>query len=779
VTSDKDARLLQRLLVTFKLEARERITALSSGLAAFDKTSGDARSTLIESIFREAHSLKAAAQSVGQKEISALCQSLEGVFSAVKRGELEAPAALFADMQAAADIMDDLLASIDTTAKPELLARASTLAQSLSRALSTAKSAQAAAAKSAEPAAPNKEVPRPAPAAVAQPAPLPTPPPIEAVRSEPAPPPAAGGVETVRLSAQRLDGLLRQAEEMLIEKAAAQQLSTVLAEARDSLAEWKREWGKVRGWAAQAQSAAETGSLDAASTRIFEFLHWNEQRMGALEGMLATTGETADGDARRLASKVDRLLWEMKEILTVPAASLLPIFQRAIRDVARDQDKEVDFILDGGELELDRRILQELKDPLLHLVRNCVDHGIERPREREAAGKPVRATVTLSVSLKDGDKVEFIVADDGAGIATRKVAETAVKLGLLPAKNAEVDEADLLQLIFQSGVSTSPMITDVSGRGLGLAIVREKVERLGGLISVETTRGQGTAFGLVVPLSLATYRAVSVRLGEQLLMIPSLGVDQVVRVQRAAVSTVENRAMLNIGQGPVPLVRLSDVLGLGPGQANGTAGAWIEAVVVGAAGRQIAFEVDSVEGDQEILMKPLGRCLVRVRNVQGATILPSGAIAPILNIHDLLKSAVKAEAMARPEAAMPAPEPSRRQNILVVEDSITARGLLRSILESAGYRVKTAVDGMDAWSMLRLERFDLVVSDVEMPRMNGFDLTGRIRADKALAELPVVLVTALESREDRERGVSAGANAYIHKGGFEQSVLLEAVRRLV
>jgi two-component system chemotaxis sensor kinase CheA len=428
---------------------------------------------------------------------------------------------------------------------------------------------------------------------------------------------------------------------------------------------------------------------------------------------------------------------------------------------------------------MDRRILEELKDPLLHLIRNCIDHGIERPEARRAAGKPERAAVTVEVAVVDGDKVAVSIADDGAGIARDRVAATAARLGLLGADAAERPDSELLPLIFQSGLSTSPMITDLSGRGLGLAIVRERVERLGGTVTVDSQPGQGCIFRLVVPLTLATYRGILVRAAGRLFVIPTLGVERVVGVRSDEVGTIESRPVVEIGGTAVPLVRLSDVLELPPAPRPPEAGGRIVALVLGAMARRTAFAVDAIEGDQEVLMKPLGRYLVRVRNVQGATVLPTGQIAPILNIHDLLKSAAKAVRAGPAATAAERTVASARKSILLAEDSITARTLLKAILEGAGYHVKTSVDGMEAWANLKLEPFDLLVSDVEMPRMNGFELTERIRADPNLAELPIVLVTALDTREHRERGAEAGADAYITKGGFDQARLLETVRRLV
>jgi two-component system, chemotaxis family, sensor kinase CheA len=234
--------------------------------------------------------------------------------------------------------------------------------------------------------------------------------------------------------------------------------------------------------------------------------------------------------------------------------------------------------------------------------------------------------------------------------------------------------------------------------------------------------------------------------------------------------------MYEINGQPVPVVSLARVLGLANGRPGITGG---YALVLGAGSQRVAFAVDEVHGDQEVLIKNLGKSLARVPNVVGATVLGTGRVAPILNVHDLLKSAARVGAMPLVEEATRERGAERQQTILVAEDSITARGLLKNMLEAAGYRVRTAADGVEAWSILKLEPVDLVVSDVEMPRMSGFDLTSRIRADRQLGELPVVLVTALQSPEDRERGVDAGANAYIAKSGFDQSHLLEVVGRLI
>ncbi|MEP6878403.1 MAG: response regulator, partial [Nitrosospira sp.] len=314
---------------------------------------------------------------------------------------------------------------------------------------------------------------------------------------------------------------------------------------------------------------------------------------------------------------------------------------------------------------------------------------------------------------------------------------------------------------------------------------REKVERLGGSIVIKSSPDDGTAFHLLLPLTLANFRGVLVRANGQLFVIPSTSVERVVRINKKDIRTVENRETVLLDERPVSLVRLGDVLELPrPAAADTAMDAQdnASALVLGSGLARIAFQVEEILGEQEVLVKALVRPLTRVRNVAGASVLGTGRVVLVLNVADLLKSAVK-----RPPVTLAAEHPlpaekhekAMKPSILVVEDSITSRTLLKSILESAGYRVSTAVDGVDGYTTLKTGAFDLVVSDVEMPRMDGFGLTAKIRADKQFTRLPVVLVTALGSREHRERGIDAGANAYIVKSSFDQSNLLEVVQRLI
>ncbi len=324
-------------------------------------------------------------------------------------------------------------------------------------------------------------------------------------------------------------------------------------------------------------------------------------------------------------------------------------------------------------------------------------------------------------------------------------------------------------------MSTSALITDLSGRGLGMAIVQEVVERLGGRIELESNPGQGTCFHLHLPLSLSTFRAVIVRNAERTFAVPALAVERCLRLPSSAVKNLENRPSLTLDGRVLPVWALADVLGLSRSAGRDDD---LTLLLLKVRGEPFVLLVDELLGDQEITVKSLGRQLLRVRNLLGATLLGDGQLVPILHPGDLYRSALSVGAGSLERNAQDRTA-NTAQRLLIAEDSFTSRGLLKAILEGAGYQVVTANDGLEAWNTLKQGAFDLLVSDVEMPRMDGFTLTQRMRLDRELADLPVVLVTALHSAEDRARGLEVGANAYLVKSGFEQDSLLDAIRRLI
>lgn len=580
-------------------------------------------------------------------------------------------------------------------------------------------------------------------------------------------------VATVRIAVEKLDARLLEAEEMLAAKLVVAQRSAELAALADQFEPWRKAWARAQPQARALRSASEYAALS-------DFFEWSQDYVRVMENKLGALSRSAQRDRLMVSKLVDDLLADSKQLLKLPLATLSALFPKIVRDLCRDQGKEAELVIHGEEIEIDKRILEHLKDPLIHLLRNCVDHGIEPPGQRVGLGKPPRATIRLEVTVVNGTQVQILLSDDGAGVDVESVKAAAIKRGLLAPDTAErLSESEALDLIFEPDVSTSPIITQLSGRGLGLAIVREKTEKLGGRAAVQSRRGAGTRIRVSVPVTLATFRGILLAVGERTFVLPTAEVERVLRFRPADVKTVEGREALALNGRALSLVRLAEVLELPASPTRPDVASAISAVILGGDQERVAFVVDAVLDEQEILFKQLSSPLVRVRCIAGATVLGNGQVAPVLRVADLLKAAKRAGAPVRAAPCVQPTTSPQAKSILLAEDSITSRLLLKGILESAGYRVKTAVDGADAFSALRTEHFDLLVSDVEMPRLNGFDLTAQVRADKKLADLPVVLVTALESRRDREAGINAGANAYLVKSTFDQSNLLDTVRRLI
>jgi two-component system, chemotaxis family, sensor kinase CheA len=473
-----------------------------------------------------------------------------------------------------------------------------------------------------------------------------------------------------------------------------------------------------------------------------------------------------------LVVRIDRLVAALQGLLFVPAAEVLEAAARAARDLARREGKEVDVRIAGAEIEADRHLLAALAAPLGHLVANAVVHGIEPPEEREARGKPRRGVLSITLSLLSGHRIAFTVADDGAGIPIERLRRLAVERGLLDEERAGALETDAAaRLAFAPGLSTS-RLTRHAGRGVGLAAVREEVERVGGEVGLETRPGRGTTVRVEAPIATTTFRGVLVRCGSERLVLPGRAVRGVLRVRPGeAAPGPEGRLHLRRDP-PIAALPLAAVLGI---RAEPRPDGVAAAVLIGPGEGSAALLVDEVLTEETYLLHPLGPPLRRVRYVAGAAVLGDGTPAPVLHVPDLLRAEPPAAAPAESEAG-PAARPAR---LLVVEDSITARALLRNILRGGGHEVETAADGLEAWQRLQTEPFDLVVSDLDMPRLDGFELTARIRASPRLSALPVVLVTALDAPADRERGLEAGANAFMVKSSVEESDLLEVVARLL
>ncbi|HZN94879.1 MAG TPA: response regulator, partial [Myxococcales bacterium] len=418
------------------------------------------------------------------------------------------------------------------------------------------------------------------------------------------------------------------------------------------------------------------------------------------------------------------------------------------------------------KVALDRRMLQELKDPFVHLVRNAVDHGIETPAERARVGKRDEGVIRIDVEQR-GNTVQITFTDDGAGIDLNAVRQKAIETGLLTAEAAAALPEDQLQeLIFQPGFSTSATLSKTAGRGVGLDVVKENVQKAGGRVSVSSRRGQGSRFVIEVPLTLATAQALLFEASGFALAVP---LSSVVRAR--FVDNVEAaRGHLEVEGQLLPIHAMSDLIQVPPSHAPATG---YSVVVVRAAERMLAIRVDRLLGEREVVVRPLPPEMLRLRHLSAATPLGDGRLAFILSTRALVESLSSSTSFAALE------EVARKHRVVVADDSITTRSLHRQVLEAAGYQVETAADGEEALRLLRAKGADLLVSDIHMPRMDGITLTRKVRSEPLLGSLPVVLVSSLDSDADQERAQDAGASAYLTKGAYQRGELLRLVQSLL
>jgi two-component system chemotaxis sensor kinase CheA len=755
----------KELLAVFALEAAERIQTINDHLLALEKALGAKEvDRLLAEIFREAHSLKGAARAVNLTSAEAVAHRLESLLLEMQAGSVGRGRAVFDLIYEAVDAIAAVAAGPTSSGASGVDVDVKGVCERLD------------AAVASEGEAPGSSAPAPDAGRAVSPT---------VPDEEPETRPAPG--ETVRVATAKLDALFASAGELLATRTTAEERRNELHELIDEMEEWQRHWRSVRP-SYRRLLLASSGPNHAPNDRrvstdpeyddLLEFLDENERRLGSAGRRTRELGKAVDHDARLAAQLTKDVHDEVRRTRMMPVQVVLKTLPRMVRDLSNAHGKRVTLRIEGGNTEVDRAVLEKMGAPLTHLLRNSIDHGIEHPPARVRAGKPDEASVTVRVA-RQGDVVRIEVADDGSGIDVPRVVEKAVEREVVTAEEARsLSEREALWLVFRSGFSTSPIITDLSGRGVGLDVVRNTIERLHGTIEVDNRPGDGVTFALVLPLTLGTTVTLLVEAAGQCFGLPVTNVVRTVRLAPDDVSTAQGRDVARVNGETLTVAHLGRVLGLPGAAQQDAADAGTCAAVVASGEKRMALLVDGLAGMQEVVLKNLPSPLGGSAHVAAASILGTGELVMVLNVGELIRSSGRAE----PGAALISEAVAERDkpaSILIADDSITTRTLERNILEAAGYTVIVAADGIEAWTLLQQEPCDLLVSDVNMPRMDGLHLTERIRADARLKDLPVVLVTSLDKPEDRERGVAVGADAYIVKGSFDQDRLLETIRRLV
>ncbi len=797
----RDEEFTKRLLSIFKVEAAEHISSIASGLFELEKDIPDEqRKVIIEIIYRSAHSLKGASRSVNMVDMESLCQSMEDLLSLLQRGWVNLSDDIKSLLIDSNDLLTEMSSSDETDVNHEQVNQVRILKDRLEKAAGSAGKSQNSEIKvEKKDLSPsvhkndsglNKDTAVNITEKYDTEITLPGIPErrrraAEQLMSRQ----AASANETIRVSAVKLESLLMKAEELISVKMAARHYSSEIDEIQMMVVRQSKEWAKIinnfrknDAGVDEVRYKSNPDSTGNYTADVKSLIGFSETVKNDLENKLYILKKSIGDDSRSAGSLVDDLLIEMKNVLLMPFSYTSEGFPRLVRDISREQNKEIELILEGTDVEIDKRVLQEMKDPFIHLIRNSIDHGIEIPSLRKNNGKSEKGSIKISVSQLDAGRVKITFSDDGSGIDPSEIRSAALKHGILSdAENEKLTDDEAVNLIFESGVSTSPIITTMSGRGLGMAIVKERAERLGGSIYVKSSPGKGVEFHIILPVTIATFRGILIECAGQMFVVPTKNVERMSRVHVSEIITVENRDTITYKERVVSLVRLEEILDL-PFAGKNLRDDFVNIMIAPAGGRYLAFSIDGVLNEDEMLLKNMGKQLRRVRNISGATVLASGKVVMILHVADIVKSAsVKNISSSDRMISNNLVEGKKKQkkSILVVEDSITARSLYVNILEAVGYNVSSAVDGIDGYTKLINGDFDLVVTDVQMPKMNGFELTAKIRSDTRYADIPVVLVTGLESADDKKMGIDSGANAYIEKSSFDQNNLIEVIERFI
>lgn len=735
--------LKKSLLGKFQEVSADRLQKIQLGVIDLEKPSA---AEAAEEVARELHTMKGEARMLGLSAVGQLAHAAEDLLKAAREGRTKASVATDLLLHAC-DGISDLLE--DPPGAQNGTEASAALCQSLAQ-------ASGAPVPALNPGGSGSKVPPPAASAPEPPRPE---------ESAPAVKPASSQDRTIRVNVETLDVLGLLAGDLLVESARARLRSTELKELLQRFTRmgdrFLRFADRVRAFQAESLDEPEMRSFDRLESDLdllrddaFRFVRRHGDGTNTLHGNLSMLADHVAG--ARL----------------VPLSTVFDAFPRAVRELARQMSKEVELSIDNAGVGVDRSMLADVRDALVHLVRNAVDHGLEPSGVRQALGKPAAGKLSLSVRAA-GDMVHLTVEDDGRGIDPERLKEAALRKKVITPQQAQtLSEREAIELIFVPGFSTREQVSELSGRGVGMDVVRRKVEALGGSVSVQSRLGRGTSMSLRLPQSLALMRVLLVRLGEDVYGIPAADVEAVIRVGAGdRLEVLGSLAVTHRGK-PIALVALGPLLGLNGGSRFDRP----PAVVVRHGEDRAAMVVDGFVDEREVAVKPCGGDFLKGASfIAGTAALEDGRIAVLLHVPDVMTEVRK---LARPVAAAQALA-SRRLRILLVDDSPIARATESALVRALGHAVEEAGDGEEAYQLLQKGQYDVLLTDVQMPRMDGIQLTRRCKQDASTARMPVIILSSLASPEDKRRGLDAGADGYLVKGELGVENLGQAIDRLV
>jgi len=784
------ASISAELLDVFLPEAEEHLRAMSLALPALSDQPDDKE--LLQSIRRSTHSLKGSAGVVGFQEMARLAHRMEDLLDLLYDGQLPLTPERLDLLFASTDAFEDMVAG---QPDPQRLRE---LYDSFERLLGLRQ----------------PEVAEPQQNQTSLPA---------IVRSEKAEGAAPGSPATmsqqrasfVRVPIEQLDAVVTLVTELIISNASFEQNLAEMQRQLDELRSSSTRLGRVatrmegeyetsalgrglqlaganalNGATAPTASPAPEAGATAQGFDELELDRYTEFHL-VLRGLAETTGDVQTLDRElgairdnlesclnrqsRLSSEVQDKVMRLR---MVPLATLSSRFMRAVRTVADRSGKAVRLVIEGEGTQIDKTVIEGMADPLLHFLRNAVDHGIEPAPVRQAQGKPLTGTIRLQAGY-EGTQIVIQISDDGAGIDPERLRVAAINGGYIsPHDAARVPVEDLLSLIFLPGFSTAEQVSEISGRGVGLDVARVAIHRLKGSVKVDSRPGEGATFTVRLPMTLAVMRALMVKVSHETFAIPLVGIKQILKIEPELIELIGKDPVLRVGETIYPLMSLAKLLSLKRPEERARDRRPV--LLMNVEGRQVAIAVDETLGKREIVVKNMGNHLRQVHGVTGATLTGNGSVVLILNLAELVREAFRPRTQLAPTPAKRATMVSRRTlTVLVVDDSISVRRVLSNLIESAGWKPVQARDGLDAMELLLQLPAppDLVLLDIEMPRMDGYEFIGALRQQMAYERTPIVILTSRAGQKHREKAFELGATDYVVKP-YQDEALLGLIRQL-
>ncbi len=751
----------KKLMGIFRDETEEHIKNITRELLALEKDVGNEE--LLEDIYREAHTLKGSSRMMGFNEIGNISHSLEDLLQALKEGKIKFGEKLkeiiFEGLQVIKTLLEDKISNRKSKVDVEAFCVKSRGVKEEKDHSSKRKKPEKKPDKKEAKGKLEKEAKAKAKAPKKR-------------RAQQSP---VAGEDTVRVGIVRLDDLVNLAGEIETSRIKFEERSNIIFKIKEMLDRKLELWGKLKEDMIHLTRDVEFST--ELKTKIDIYDNINQQVESQIGSFYTNYGD----DIAQISIYLKELCTLSIELRMLPLSTVFDIFPYAVQQIAMKYGKKVNLRISGDATKLDKKIIDGIRDPLLHLMNNAIAHGVEAVEERAVVKKIREGQVNLN-AYHDGNSVFIECVDDGRGIDPDKIKAKAVSLGLLREEDI-IGKTELISYIFKPGFSTAVEVNDISGRGVGMDVVRKNIEDLGGSIKIESELGQGTKIILQLPVTLTTANVLLIILSGQVYAIPAASVDTTVRVPLDKIKEINNKRAFVVNGKIIPLIMLSDVLCL---DSEFEFEKKVSIVVVKYGEQRLGLVVDKFIGSRNVVIKDMGEYLKKFKCFSGATLLSDGEIVLILRTPHIFESveggigaAVTVENKVGVSKKTTSDIAGEEYSILVVDDAVTTRELERQILEAAGYKAEVASDGNEALLKIKTSNYDLVVSDVQMPVMNGLQMVRELRKDEEYKELPVILVTGLGTEEDIKKGMDAGASSYFVKKNFDQAKLLEMVKRLI